>query len=85
MFLLDKLENSFAPERQLEFANFLQEAVRFYRCQIVMATHSPFLAAMKDAVVYDLDSRPVHVRNWYELHGIKLYQKFFEENRRFFE
>ena len=50
-----------------------------------MATHSPFLVAMKDAVVYDLDSRPAQIRNWYDLQGIKLYLKFFEENRRYFE
>ena len=85
LFLLDEPENSLAPERQLELAQFLEEAVRFYRCQIVMATHSPFLAAMKDAVVYDLDLRPAQIRNWYELNGIRLYQEFFEENRHFFE
>lgn len=85
LFFLDEPENSLAPERQLELAQFLEEAVRFYRCQIVMATHSPFLAAMKDAVVYDLDSRPAQIRNWYDLQGIKLYLKFFEENRRYFE
>lgn len=49
-----------------------------------MATHSPFLAAMKEAVAYDLDSRPAIIRNWYELEGIKLYQKFFEKNRHYF-
>ena len=50
-----------------------------------MAVHSPFLAAIKEAGVYDLDSRPAQIRNWYELNGIRLYQKFFEDNRRFFE
>ena len=84
LFLLDEPENSLAPNRQLELAQFLEEAARFYRCQIVMATHSPFLAAMKEAVVYDLDSRPAIIRNWYELEGIKHYQKFFEENRHYF-
>lgn len=85
LFFLDEPENSLAPERQLELAQFLEEAVRFYRCQIIMATHSPFLTAMKDAIVYDLGLRPAQIRNWYELNGIRLYQKFFEENRRFFE
>ena len=84
LFLLDEPENSLAPNRQLELAQFLEEAARFYRCQIVMATHSPFLAAMKEAVVYDLDSRPAIIRNWYELEGIKLFQKFFEANRYYF-
>ena len=50
-----------------------------------MAVHSPFLAAIKEAGVYYLDSRPAQIRNWYELNGIRLYQKFFEDNRRFFE
>lgn len=59
--------------------------MHFYRCLIIMAVHSPFLAAMKEAGVYDLDLRPAQIKNWYKLNGIRLYQKFFEENRRFFE
>ena len=43
LYLLDEPENSLAPARQQELAQFLADAARFDRCQFVIATHSPFL------------------------------------------
>ena len=42
LYLLDEPENSLSPERQLELARFLHDSARFYNCQFVIATHSPF-------------------------------------------
>ena len=42
LYLLDEPENSLSPERQLELARFLHDSARFYNCQFIMATHSPF-------------------------------------------
>ena len=53
-------------------------------CQFIIATHSPFLLAMKDAVIYDLDSSPVTIKNWWELENTKLYFDFFEQHRNLF-
>ena len=44
LYLLDEPENSLSPERQLELARFLHDSARFYNCQFVIATHSPFFA-----------------------------------------
>ena len=49
LYLLDEPENSLSPERQLELARFLHDSARFYNCQFIMATHSPFLLAMPGA------------------------------------
>ena len=43
LYLLDEPENSLSPARQLELAQFLHDSARFYNCQFVIATHSPFL------------------------------------------
>lgn len=85
LYLLDEPENSLSAKLQLELAQFLEDAVRFYRCQLVIATHSPFLLALKDAVVYDMDSCPVSPCPWTELENIRMYHDFFESHRREFD
>lgn len=81
LYLLDEPENSLSPERQIELVNFIQESVRFFGCQFIISTHSPFLLGMKDAKIYDLDQTPVKVKPWTELKNIKIYHEFFEAHR----
>ncbi len=80
LYLLDEPENSLSPARQLELTRFLEDSVRFYGCQFVISTHSPFLLAMRNALIYDLDSTPVETKPWTELAHIKTYHKFFAEH-----
>ena len=84
LYLLDEPENSLSAERQLELARFVEDSARFYGCQFIISTHSPFLLAMSGALIYDLDSRPVAVRPWTELPNPRLYFDFFEAHRREF-
>lgn len=81
LYLLDEPENSLSAKLQLELAQFLEDAVRFYHCQLVIATHSPFLLALKDAKVYDMDSRPAAPCPWTELENVRMYHDFFESHR----
>ncbi len=81
LYLLDEPENSLSAERQLELATFLSDSARFYGCQFILATHSPFLLAMHGARIYDLDARPVTVKRWTELENVCLYHDFFEAHR----
>ena len=77
LYLLDEPENSLSPERQNELRSFLEDSVRFFGCQFVIATHSPFLLALRDARIYDLDSDPAAVCRWTELPGIRAWRDFF--------
>ena len=77
LYLLDEPENSLAPERQMELRKFLEVSAESFGCQFVIATHSPFLLAMKHAKIYDLDEHPVYVKRWTELPGIRMYYDFF--------
>lgn len=81
LYLLDEPENSLSPGLQQELVGFLEDSVRFYRCQFVISTHSPFLLAMKGAKIYDLDSIPVRPCRWTELEHIQAYWKFFRDHR----
>ena len=80
LYLLDEPENSLAPARQLELAGFLQDAARFFGCQLVIATHSPFLLAMQGAKVYDLDADPPRPRRWTELENVRAHRQSFADH-----
>ena len=80
LFLLDEPENSLSPVRQQELAAFMRDSVRFYSCQFIVATHSPFLLALPGARVYDLDSVPAAVRPWTQLPPVRAYFDFFKEH-----
>ena len=85
IYLIDEPENSLSAKLQRELAVFLEEAVRFYGCQLVISTHSPFLLSLRGAKIYDLDGDPACVKNWSELENIRAYYDLFESRRREFE
>ena len=78
LYLLDEPENSLSPGRQAELAAYLENAVRFFGCQLVIATHSPFFLAMRGAKIYDLEADPAAVRRWTQLAGVRAYRSFFK-------
>ena len=85
LYLLDEPENSLSAAFQNELRQFLEDSARFYGCQFILATHSPFLLSMKGAKIYDLDAAPAAVRPWTELPNVRLYHDFFEAHREEFE
>lgn len=85
LYLLDEPENSLSPARQKELAQFLENAVRFFDCQIVLATHSPFLLSVRGAKIYDLDADPVDVKRWTALGSVRLWRDFFREHEQEFK
>lgn len=85
LYLLDEPENSLSPKFQIELIQLISELSRFFKCQFIIATHSPFLLSMPNAKIYDLDSIPVITKNWYELENMRIYYNFFKENKSKFE
>ncbi len=85
LYLLDEPENSLSAKLQQELAQFLEDAARFYGCQLIISTHSPFLLSMNGAKIYDLDGDPACVKHWSELENIRAYYDLFESRRREFE
>ena len=84
LYLLDEPENSLSPQKQLELKQFLEEEARFFDCQFIIATHSPFLLSLRGAKIYDFDGDPVDVKRWTQLNSVKAYFEFFEAHRREF-
>ncbi len=85
LYLLDEPENSLSAKLQRELAAFLEDSVRFYGCQLIISTHSPFLLSMQDARIYDLDGDPAQVKKWSELENIRAYYDLFSRRRGEFE
>lgn len=59
--------------------------VRFYGCQFVIATHSPFFLALREAKIYDLDSSPVRTCPWPQMANVRLLYDFFKSHEGEFE
>ena len=81
LYILDEPENSLSPQRQIELASFIEDSVRFFNCQVIISTHSPFLLALRGAKIYDLDEHPVTVKRWVELENVRLYHEFFNAHK----
>ncbi|WP_179396088.1 AAA family ATPase [Lacticaseibacillus absianus] len=85
LYLLDEPENSLSPSRQQELVRLLADSARFFGCQFVIATHSPFVLALPGAKVYDLDAVPVGAKPWTALPEVRVYAEFFNAHRTAFE
>ena len=80
LFLLDEPEYSLSPAKQQELVKFIEDSARFFGCQFVIATHSPFVLAIRGAKIYDLDEEPVDVKRWTELENVRAYYDFFKKH-----
>jgi len=78
LYILDEPENSLSPKRQIELMKYIEDAARFWNCQFIISTHSPFLLALRGAKIYDLDENPVDVKRWTKLENVRTYYEFFK-------
>lgn len=85
LYLLDEPENSLAPGRQLELVEYIENAARFFACQFVISTHSPFFLAMRGAKIYNMDEDPVSLARWTELENVQTYYAFFKRHEKEFD
>src|SRR5262249_27507871 len=49
IYIFDELESALSPSRQIEFLRLLRRMEQSTVCQVIMATHSPFLMAYPKA------------------------------------
>lgn len=82
LYLLDEPENSLSTKLQIELKAFIEAMVRAYDCQFIIASHSPFILAIADAVIYDLDCNPVNKTEWDQIEDVIMCKQFFDEEYR---
>ena len=85
LYCLDEPENSMSPKMQLELVKTLEKLSHYCGCQFIIATHSPFILALENARIYNLDETPVEIRNWWELENTKIYYDFFKKHSNLFD
>ena len=85
LYCLDEPENSMSPQMQRSLASMLEEMARYCGCLFIIATHSPFLLALEGARIYDLDSKPVQIREWWQLENVRTYYEFFKKHEHLFQ
>ena len=78
LYLLDEPENSLSCELQMKLAEYIERSARYFGCQFIIATHSPFLLAIQEAKIYDLDSCPVTISKFWELPNMMLLHNLFK-------
>jgi len=80
IYLLDEPENSLSAAFQLKLMKFIEESARFFDCQFIISTHSPFLLSLRNSVIYNLDD-PENVNvKWSDLPNVKAYYEFFKKH-----
>ena len=80
LYLLDEPENSLSSEMQLQLVQFIQGMARFYDCQFIISTHSPFILSIPFSRIYNMDKVPVTTCKWTELPNVRIYYNFFKDH-----
>ena len=81
IYLLDEPENCLSPAFQVKLINMIQDSAKYFDCQFIICTHSPFILGLDNAVIYNLDTEPVIPQKWEELENVKIYFDFFEARK----
>ena len=67
-----------------DLMEYISIAARYDGCQFIISTHSPFLLALPQAKIYDLDETPVTEKKWTELENVRIYHDFFMKHQQEF-
>lgn len=79
LYFLDEPENSMSPAFQMELAQYITMLAYRLNSQFIIASHSPFILSMEGARIYDLDSHPSNVKEWFQLDNMKAYYQLFKK------
>ncbi|MBK7821242.1 MAG: AAA family ATPase [Tessaracoccus sp.] len=78
LLVLDEPEAGLSFQSQVKLANQLCE-LRGDGVQVLLATHSPILAAIPGAQIVELDEEGFHLREWRSLMTVALYRRFLAD------
>ena len=83
LFVMDEPEAGLSFGAQLHLVAELTEMARRDRTQVVLATHSPVLAAIPGALVLELGDHGIRSTTWDELEVVTHHRSFLAEPRRY--
>ena len=83
LFVMDEPEAGLSFTAQLHLVAELTEMARRPRTQVVLATHSPVLAAIPGALVLELGEHGIRSTTWDDLEVVTHHRSFLAEPRRY--
>ncbi len=82
-YVLDEPESALSFSACLGLVGLLHELVEQGTSQVLVATHSPIVAAIPGARILELDGEGFHERRWEELDLVQHYRSFLAEPMRY--
>lgn len=82
LYLLDEPEAALSPQSQLGLVAMIRDMVD-QGSQFILATHSPILAAIPGATIYDFNESPLVPRGYESLESVQLMRSFLEDPARY--
>jgi predicted ATPase len=76
LFLLDEPESALSFTGCLALLRALHDLVADGRSQVILATHSPVVASLPGAQIFEFDNEGFHERPWEELQLVNYYRHF---------
>ena len=76
LFVMDEPEAGLAFEAQLALLGQLIGLASRRGCQVLLATHSPIIAALPGATILQLDATGLHPTTWAQLQAVDHYRRF---------
>lgn len=73
---MDEPEAGLAFEAQLALVGELTRLSRRKGCQVLVATHSPIVAALPGARILQLDEHGIHAVEWADLETVGHFRRF---------
>lgn len=82
LYLLDEPEAALSPLSQLGFISLVNEMVS-KESQFIIASHSPILMAISDALILNFDQIQISPVNYDDLAHVKLFRSFLDDPQAF--
>lgn len=82
LYLLDEPEAALSPISQLGLISMIKEMIK-QEAQFILATHSPILMAIPEAVILDFDQSPPAEIGFDEIEHVQLFRSFLADPQAF--
>ena len=83
LYFLDEPETALSPASLIELLNLLIKISKQGHAQFIIATHSPFLMACPDALIYSFDASIIQPIQYEDTQYYKIYKNFMTHPEKF--
>ncbi|WP_314037919.1 AAA family ATPase [Dietzia sp. CH92] len=83
LFVMDEPEAGLSFDAQLRLVALLLELADRRGAQVLMATHSPILASVPGAALYELSDEGMHCARWEDLTMVDHYRRYLDAPERY--